>query len=198
MTYSIGFCGSRELSLAHVPTVAAVVKQALSVGKIVTGCAVGADELVVRTVLMSTPLPLSDKLTVFTILEQTGSGGWKATARETVLEAGARGTHIEWNAGGDKTVSLRMRLRCRTIKMIEFLSRCRPSSGLIAFWTNSPGTRMSMTEATKAGIPVVGYPLENHVLPGLGAGNWIAREHLFRTGDPRKESFVWKPAEVRS
>lgn len=190
--YRIAFAGSRRLSPAqHIVRVTNVVKQALTCGCAVTGCATGADELVIKAVLSSTPLPLTNRLSIFTILGRGGIGGWKWTATNTVRTASARGAEVRWNAGGEGGTALRRQLRQRTLAMLDDLDR-DGKSGLVAFWTESPGTRLSMVEAAKRGLRVVAYQLEGHPLPSLGNGHWKLRNG-FPDTDPRKGSAIWIP-----
>lgn len=192
--YRIAFAGSRQLSPGrHIVIVTTVVKQVLSIGKVMTGCATGSDEMVIRAVLNDTPLPVTNRLAVFTILDEGGNGGWKSTAKSTVRSAAARGAQIRWNAGGEAAIGLKKRLRQRTLAMLEDIAG-DTCTGLIAFWTDSPGTRLSMVEAAKRGIRVIAYPLEEHPLPSLGNGQWHLRKGAYPKADPRNASAVWKPA----
>jgi hypothetical protein len=191
MKYEIGFCGSRKLSAGrHGAIVDAVVKQALKAGRVVTGCATGADEMVLRSSLSSTVGPMRGSLMVFTVLDSNGTGEWNSTARASVLEAAARGATVEWEAAEDRKMKITARLRSRTLRMVNFLGGT-PANGLISFWTDSPGTRLTMVEAGKKGIRLIAYPLEGHPLPDLGEGYWYSRSGLFEIGDPRNASFIW-------
>lgn len=191
--YRIAFAGSRQLSPGrHIVAVTTIVTQALSNGMILAGCATGADEMVIKAVLTTSPLPVTGRLKVFTILGKDGNGGWKATANATVHSAAARGAEVSWNAGGPPGTDLRKRLRKRTLTMLDDLAG-NSQAGLVAFWTDSPGTLLSMVEAAKRGLRVVAYPLEGNPLPSLGNGRWHFRSGAFPDSDPRNGSAVWKP-----
>lgn len=191
--YRIAFTGSRQLRPGrHIVAVTTIVRKALPNGIILAGCATGADEMVIKAVLTTSPLPVTGRLKVFTILGKDGNGGWKATANTTVHCAAARGAEVRWNAGGIPETNLRKRLRQRTLAMLDDLVG-DPLTGLVAFWTDSPGTLLSMVEAAKRGLRVVAYPLEGHPLPSLGKGRWHFRKGAFPDTDPRNGSAVWKP-----
>jgi hypothetical protein len=138
--------------------------------RIVTGCAVGVDEVVIDVMN-----EFSGPMTVFTILDENGEGGWEDTNIEGVAEALKRGATIFWLAGGRLNVPLAGRLRGRSIRMLDTLSDAKNGSGLVAFWKGSRGTRMTIEQAIRRKLPTVVYPLGDLELPRLQGGQWIKR-----------------------
>lgn len=175
----IGFSGPRELSAGEREFVGQVVETVLSTPlaqgiasrRIVTGCAVGVDEVVIDVVN-----EIAAPMTVFTILDENGNGGWADTNIEGVAEALKRGATIFWLAGGRLNVPLAGRLRGRSIRMLDTLADAKCGSGLVAFWKGSRGTRMTIEQAIRRKLPTVVYPLGNLELPRLPGGHWVKRK----------------------
>lgn len=174
----IGFSGPRRLSAGEREFVGQVVETVLSAPlaqgtasrRIVTGCAVGVDEIVIDV-----GNEFFTPMTVFTVLDENGNGGWADTNIEGVSEALRRGATIFWLAGGRLSVPLPGRLRGRSIRMLDTLKVANCGSGLVAFWKESRGTKMTIERAVLRKLPTVVYPLGDWALPRLPGGRWIKR-----------------------
>jgi len=169
---SVGFCGSRSLPASAQPLVASVVSSVLSgsSARLVVGCSVGADALV----LSSVPQSSLSRVSVFAAFGFSGRGACSLSAVPVVAAAGRGGAFINWWSGGRLSVPLRLRLAKRSLALVQFLARRR--SALVCFLSSpsSRGSLLACRVAVRLGIPVfvfcVGFSPSR--LPRLGRGSW--------------------------
>jgi hypothetical protein len=169
---SVGFCGSRSLPASAQPLVASVVSSVLSgsSARIVVGCSVGADALV----LSSVPQSSLSRVSVFAAFGFSGRGACSLSAVPVVAAAGRGGAFINWWSGGRLSVPLRLRLALRSLALVRFLARRR--SALVCFLSSpsSRGSLLACRVAVRLGVPVfifcVGFSPSR--LPRLGRGSW--------------------------
>lgn len=152
--------------------------------RIVTGCATGADEMVIKA-----SLELGLPIRIYTIMNSSFLGGWKSTAVQALKEAKSCGAEIVWEAGGRIQDDLVRRLKSRTLKMLNDVQQAGSGSGVLAFWSNSRGTALTIKEAISRGLPVVALPIEAtwDSLPKVGKGNWVQRSG----SKVKSSSFRW-------
>jgi hypothetical protein len=169
---SVGFCGSRSLPVSAQPLVASVVSSVLSgsSARLVVGCSVGADALV----LSSVPQSSLSRVSVFAAFGFSGRGACSLSAVPVVTAAGRGGAFINWWSGGRLSVPLRLRLAKRSLALVRFLARRR--SALVCFLASpkSRGSLLACRLAVRFGVPVfvfcVGFSPSR--LPRLGRGSW--------------------------
>jgi len=169
---SVGFCGSRSLPVSAQPLVSSVVSSVLSgsSARLVVGCSVGADALV----LSSVPQSSLSRVSVFAAFGFSGRGACSLSAVPVVAAAGRGGAFINWWSGGRLSVPLRLRLAKRSLALVQFLARRR--SALVCFLSSpsSRGSLLACRVAVRLGIPVfvfcVGFSPSR--LPRLGRGSW--------------------------
>lgn len=193
----VAFAGSRTLGASSkfgspYETARSVLADVLStprpegVGalRIVTGCATGADEMVIKA-----GLELGLPLRIYTIMNSSFRGGWKSTAVQVLKDANSCGAEIVWEAGGSIQDDLVRRLKSRTLKMLNDVQQAGSGSGVLAFWSNSRGTALTIKEAISRGLPVVALPIEatSDSLPKVGKGNWVPRSGSM----VKSSSFRW-------
>jgi hypothetical protein len=171
---SIGFCGSRSLPASAQPLVASVVSSVLSgsSARVVVGCSVGADALV----LASVPPVSLFRVSVFASFGFGGRGACALSAVPSVLAAARGGAFVNWWAGGRLSVPLRVRLARRSVALVRFIARRR--SALVCFLASpsSRGSLLACRVAARLGVTVfvfcVGFSPSQ--LPRLGRGSWSA------------------------
>ena len=169
---SVGFCGSRAFPASAQPLVASVVSSVLSgsSARLVVGCSVGADALV----LSSVPQSSLSRVSVFAAFGFSGRGACSLSAVPVVAAAGRGGAFINWWSGGRLSVPLRLRLAKRSLALVQFIARRR--SALVCFLSSpsSRGSLLACRVAVRLGIPVfvfcVGFSPSR--LPRLGRGSW--------------------------
>lgn len=188
------FGGSRSLasSPAAADLVRALVLSVLCHGRrVLVGCAVGVDELVVRC---CDPACLS----IAAVFAPDGAGAWSGSAVAAVRSAAAAGARVAWLAGGALSLPLRARLARRS----SWLAGCCAAGGFVALVAGgpavSPGSWRSAREAVGFGLPVVVFPVDwpgfdPAALPSLGAGAWspAAAAGVWSAG------WRWVPAAVQ-
>lgn len=138
-----------------------------------TGCATGADALVVETCASLRQL---HRLSIFAVFTPAGAGAFKNSNVEPVLAAFRHGADVHFSAGGDLYKPLRTRLAERTRVMIAWSFNAPGGSQLVAVFGpngNSRGTALAVkTAALTYDRPVialaVGKPLADLPLPGPG------------------------------
>lgn len=170
---SVGFCGSRSLPVSTQPLVASVVSSVLSVSsaRLVVGCSVGADALV----LSSVPQSSLSRVSVFAAFGFSGRGACSLSAVPVVAAAGRGGAFVNWWSGGRLSVPLRLRLAKRSLALVQFLARRR--SALVCFLATpkSRGSLLACRLAARFGVTVfvicVGFSPSR--LPRLGLGSWL-------------------------
>jgi hypothetical protein len=169
---SVGFCGSRSLPVSAQPLVTSVVSSVLSgsSARLVVGCSVGADALV----LSSVPQSSLSRVSVFAAFGFSGRGACSLSAVPLVAAAGRGGAFVNWWSGGRLSVPLRLRLAKRSLALVQFLARRR--SALVCFLSSpkSRGSLLACRLAARFGVPVfvfcVGFSPSR--LPRLGRGSW--------------------------
>ena len=169
---SVGFCGSRSLPSSAQPLVASVVSSVLSgsSARLVVGCSVGADALV----LSSVPQSSLFRVSVFAAFGFSGRGACSLSAVPVVAAAGQGGAFVNWWSGGRLSVPLRLRLAKRSLALVQFLARRH--SALVCFLASpkSRGSLLACRLAARFGVTVfvfcVGFSPSR--LPRLGRGSW--------------------------
>ncbi len=173
----VGFFGSR--SLPSSPLVSRVVASVLASGRgVAVGCASGGDALALSAALAAGSSPL-----VFAVGGPSGAGFWRGSALGLVRRAAAAGCPVRWWAGGAASLSLRRRLRARSVAFVAAVSASGPGAGLVGFvrggWSASPGSWGSVGSALAAGLPVVVFPVGCPVsafpcsFRGVGRVRWL-------------------------
>ncbi|NCC94801.1 MAG: hypothetical protein EOM10_16300 [Opitutae bacterium] len=211
--------GPRDLP-PGVADIAPVVSALVAAGvRLVTGCAKGADALVIRSALglgsvgvsalevLAAHGPVSSSLTV---ARYSAPGAWSGSALEDVAAAVSAGVSVTWWAGGGPDLVLRARLARRSRAGIQRVAAGGPGSGLVAWpmvlpprpfgsgaWPScGSGTWSSIAAAARLGLPVVVVPVGNlhnlspSVWPDLGArGHWSRLTSPVLAG-----AALWSPA----
>ena len=165
---AIMLCGSRSVPSSAATVIDAVVGELLAGGRsLIVGCATGADEAALRSIMAAGAV---DRVKVFAAFGPGGAGAWHGSARSSVSRFAAAGGRVVWWAGGAAGVPLSIRLAARTRAVVS------ASSGLVCFFNapDSRGTRLAARLAAQRGLPVVAFPLgfRGSLLPHLGAGEW--------------------------
>jgi hypothetical protein len=181
----VGFCGSRYLSPSFRPLVSGVVSSVLVGGcSVAVGCASGADEFVLSSVVSS---GAASRLSVFSAFGPGGVGAVRVSAVSSVLSALSAGASVQWWAGGGPRVPVRARLVRRSAAFVSFLASSPGSSpsaslrtSLVGF-VSSPvvagsGAWGEVGLAVRCGVPVVVFPcgFPASALPSLGQGRWVS------------------------
>jgi len=186
----VGFCGSRSLPAASGSAlVARVVGSVLASGRgVAAGCSLGADALVVSSVLA---VPgAAPRLSVFcafgpvsppcgTAPRVSAPGASRSLSSVSgVAEALAAGASVHWWSGGGPAVPLRGRLASRSAALVSAASASGPGAGCVGF-VSSPcpeslvpsrsrpacfsgrgsGSWASLAFAAGLGLPVVVFPV---------------------------------------
>lgn len=162
--------GSRSLSPSAAPLVRRVVSAALRAGFVLaSGCAAGADQLVVSAAISLDP----GSLRVFAAGSAEGAGFWSGSAPLSLLRsAAAAGAQVSWLAGGSLAVPLRARLLRRSLAA---LAGCSSAAFFLASPT-SPGSLRVAAAAVASGAQVFAFPdgFEGPPAPPPGcAGSWL-------------------------
>ena len=150
---SVGFCGSRSLPASAQPLVASVVSAVLSgsSARLVVGCSVGADALV----LSSVPQSSLSRVSVFAAFGFSGRGACSLSAVQVVKAVGQGGAFVNWWSGGRLSVPLRLRLAKRSLALVQFLARRH--SALVCFLASpkSRGSLLACRLAARFGVHCV-------------------------------------------
>jgi hypothetical protein len=174
--------GSRVLA-PGAADIGAVVSVLVSSGsRLITGCATGADALVIRAALalgnqgvaalsvlaahgpVSPPWPAA---------RYSAPGAWSGSAVADVAAAMLAGAAVSWWAGGGPDVDLRARLARRSLAAVRLVAAGSCGSGLVAWPSRLPplpfragswpscgsGTWASVAAAARLGVPVVVFPV---------------------------------------
>ena len=186
---SVVFCGSRSLGAGSCgDLVSAVVRSVVRAGRSVSvGCAVGGDELVLRSVVAA-----GGSARVFAVGEPSGRGFWsrsflrgESSVRRLLAGAPASASvSVSWAAGGPVSGRLSGRLLRRSLRSVWWSARSGAGAGLVAFvsggFRSSPGSWRSVRFAVRLGLPVVVFPVGCDVscfpvsfFCGAPAGRWV-------------------------
>lgn len=174
--------GSRDLAPGHA-AVAPVVSTLVTAGvHLVTGCAVGADQLVIRAAVALGP-PGVSALSVlaahgpvspsWSAARYSAPGAWSGSAVADVAAAMLAGVSVSWWAGGGPDLELRTRLARRSLSAVRLVAAGGPGSGLVAWPSRLPplpfrdgpwpscgsGTWASVAAAARLDLPVVVIPV---------------------------------------
>jgi hypothetical protein len=176
------FAGSRDLVPGSADIAAAVSVAVGSGSRIVTGCATGADALVIRAALALGP----DGVAALSVLAAHGPvsppwsaarssapGSWSGSALADVAAAVLAGASVSWWSGGGPGVALRARLARRSLAAVRLVAAGGPGSGLVAWCSRLPphpfrsgpwhscgsGSWSSVAAAARLGLPVVVVPV---------------------------------------
>ncbi len=169
---SVGFCGSRSLPASAQPLVSSVVSSVLSgsSARLVVGCSVGADALV----LSSVPATSLSRVSVFAAFGFSGRGACSLSAVPLVAAAGRGGAFVNWWSGGRLSVPLRLRLAKRSLALVQFLARRH--SALVCFLASpkSRGSLLACRLAARFGVTVFVFcaGFSPSRLSRLGRGSW--------------------------
>jgi hypothetical protein len=148
---AIHFGGSR--SLGPSSQLASVVRAVLAGGQAVhVGCAVGADQQVIQSVV-SVPGAAQSFLVVFAAFASSGAGAWSGSALGAVSAAAAQGASVRWLAGGQLAIPLVGRLIRRSQAA---LAGCSASVFFLAGPLSS-GSLAVAGCAVQAGQPVFAF-----------------------------------------
>ena len=166
------FGGSRSLpAIPFFPLVQAVVSSWLSAGgQVSVGCAAGADQLVISSVLSA---GWASVLSVFAVGASSGAGFWSGSAPLSLLvSAAAAGASVRWLAGGGPQVPFRARLLKRSLAA---LAGCSTAVFFLAS-PSSPGSLRVAAAAAQQGLRVFAFScgFTCAPLPLAGcAGAWV-------------------------
>jgi hypothetical protein len=176
------FAGSRDLAPGSADIAAAVSVAVRSGSRIVTGCATGADALVIRAALALGPQGVA-ALSVLAAhgpvsparssARYTAPGSWSGSALADVAAALHAGASLSWWAGGGPDVVLRARLARRSLAAVRLVAAGAPGSGLVAWCSRLPplpfragpwpscgsGSWSSVAAAARLGVPVIVVPV---------------------------------------
>jgi hypothetical protein len=169
----VGFCGSRALpvSAADSALVAGVVGSVLAAvpqRNVAVGCAVGADALVVSSVLAA---GVSSQLSVFAAFGPV-SPPWPAarafapgasssvSSVSGVAGALAAGACVSWWAGGGPSVPLAGRLASRSATLVSAVAASGPGRGFVGFVTSPCPADLGPSPSPSA------------CFSGSGSGSW--------------------------
>jgi len=185
----VAFGGSRSLSPAWGALVSSVVSAVLSSGgSVAAGCAAGADQLAVSSVLAQGAAP---RLALFCVGAASGAGFWSGSAPLSLLRAAAgAGSAVAWCAGGGPALPFRARLLRRSLAA---LAGCSAAVFFLAS-PSSPGSLRVAAAAALRGLPVFVFPCGFSGAPALlagCAGAWIPSVFC---GFP---CLAWQPAAVQ-
>ncbi len=163
----IAFGGSRSFHFSD-EVFKVVEKVVASAASVRVGCALGADELVIKLVL---GLQAAKKLTVCAVFDRASRGSWRDSAVQSVLLAEAMSASVLWCSGGGLQVPLIARLARRSRAVIS------GSSAFVLFLSpgvsSSSGSCSAASFAVSSGVPVFAFSAE--VPPALSvAGRWVA------------------------
>ncbi len=154
---------------APLSAVRSFVIQALKAGfELSTGCALGADQAVIQTVLS---LGAPSSLSVYAVGAPGGSGFWAGSACAAVRQAAARGARVLWLAGGSLSVPLFGRLAARSRAALAGCGSavffCRPGGSKGSFKTAA----VAVAQGKNVFVYVSGVSIPP-ALPGL-SGFWL-------------------------
>lgn len=189
----VGFTGSRKWRDRE--RIKRVVATVLRPGRhVAVGCALGADQAVIRAVLEAGQ---ARRLTIYAAFGPKGQGSWTKSAASTVRRAFDAGAHVRWWAGASRWISpyakarlpLTRRLVSRSLALVQAVAASAPNgqgAGLIAFAGAPPprpfgsgpwpscgsGIWATVAAAARRGIPVVMFAsgFSEGRLPGLSEG----------------------------
>jgi hypothetical protein len=191
--------GSRDLA-PGAANIAAVVSGLVADGAhLVTGCATGADALVIRSALdlgargagaLSVLAAHGPVAPSSPASRYSAPGSWSGSAVADVASAQRAGASVSWWAGGGPDVALRARLARRSLAAVRLVAASSCGSGLVAWPSRLPplpfragswpscgsGTWASAAAAARLGVPAVVFPVGEMVnvplssWPALTAG----------------------------
>ena len=132
-------CGSRRVERHHVePCLPRLVSYVRSGGKLVVGCARGADALVVEAVLSA---GYASQLHIFAIGGADGRGfsrGARGAPVAMIQDAAEAGATMHWWAGGGPEVPITGRLVKRSCAAVMF-THAQGGRGVMGFVDSLPG-----------------------------------------------------------
>jgi hypothetical protein len=161
---TIFFGGSRSYSARSLVSnvVAAVLRSGASIS---TGCAIGADALVIGSVVGSGQ---AGRLSIFASFGPGGLGAWSGSAVALVAAAARSGAAVSWLSGGPVSVPLRARLVRRSAAALVGCS----AAVFFLSGAGSPGSLRVAALAVAADLPVFAFcPVRPLALVGC-AGEW--------------------------
>jgi hypothetical protein len=167
--------GSRDLA-PGTANIAEVVSGLVADGShLVTGCATGADALVIRAALAAgsagaealTVLAAHGPVSPSSAARYSAPGAWSGSAVADVAAAQRAGASVSWWAGGGPGVALRARLARRSLAAVRLVAAGGFGSGLIAWPLRLPP-----------------YPFRSGAWPSCGSGTWASAAAAARLGVP--------------
>ena len=183
ITFHLG--GSR--SLPYSPIIDQVVGASLAAGySLHVGCAIGADQQVIQSALITHP----DRLHVFAAFTADGFGSWAGSAVSAVAAAVQYGARVSYLPRVDLCIPLAGRLMARSRSA---LFGCNAS----AFFLATPGSTGSLAVAAAAvrvGQPVFAFSLgfSGHPAAPRGCiGRWIPVSFM------GSSAWRWIPAQSK-
>ena len=178
----VHFGGSRALPPAASSQVAAWVAAAAASGAgLHTGCATGADALVIQSALAA---GLAGRLVVFAAFGPGGAGACGVSAVAAVSAAAQAGAQVRWWAGGSLRVPLAGRLACRSRAAVRGAALC------VLFSPGSGSLAAAAPAALAGGAALLAIAPAAPAAPAGCAGAWQPSSHF---GLP---CWRWQPAQT--
>lgn len=126
MKEKIAMGGSRIITKQEKQQIHEVVKVLLEKNmQICVGCAIGADQAIIESVMS---MGMEKSLKIFAAFGIDGKGGWEGSAINTVIKAFGKGASVEWYDEKQLNISLKARLAIRTKNYIS-----EANKGMIVF-----------------------------------------------------------------
>lgn len=162
MSKQVYFGGGRHC--VPSPIIAQVVGAVLGRGaRVSVGCAVGADALVIQSVLSK---GAASSLHVHSAFSPSGAGSFSGSAVSVVQGASSSSASVSWLAGGSLTVSLAARLMRRSIAGLS-------GSSAALFFSPGVGSLNVAGEAVRRNIPVYVFGSCPSSTPRGCHGQWV-------------------------
>lgn len=141
-----------------------VVTAVLARGAVISvGCAIGADQSVIHSVMSQ---GASSSLTIQAAFSPSGAGAWRGSAVQVIQSASKSKAHVSWLAGGGLSVSLPARLMRRSIAGLR-------GSSAALFFQPGTGSFKVMGQAVTQNIPVYVFGSRPASCPHGFHGSWL-------------------------
>jgi hypothetical protein len=161
MSHQVYFGGGRHC--VSSPIIGQVVAAVLARGaRVSVGCAVGADALVIQSVLSQGAV---SSLVVHSAFASSGAGSFSGSAVSVVQGAASSGAAVSWLAGGSLSVPLVARLMRRSIAGLS-------GSSAALFFSPGVGSLKVAGVAVSRGIPVYVFGSRPAASPRGCVGQW--------------------------
>lgn len=161
-SHQVYFGGGRQC--VSSPLIGQVVAAVLARGACVSvGCAVGADALVIQSVLSQ---GAASSLVVHSAFASSGAGSFSGSAVSVVQGAALSGASVSWLAGGALSVPLVQRLMVRSVVGLS-------GSSAALFFSPGIGSLKVAGQAVKRNIPVYVFGSRPAASPRGCVGQWL-------------------------